>query len=177
MAFAIGPIMGALMGGGAAGIGAGAAALGGSGMMAAIQGGSTLLSIVSGMNAADEEAANFGMQAADAEQNIQLENLKGIGRRTSLKNEAFDVLGEQQVAFAAGGQDLTFGSPVNAQNEVFEELDSAVQSDNFTQSTRTDRLKQNAKNYRRAGRAVKKRGKLKAFTKAINFGFDVAARG
>ncbi|MEM7067922.1 MAG: hypothetical protein AAF478_03485 [Pseudomonadota bacterium] len=168
-----------LVGGTAAGAGTAAAgtAVAGSTLGTIIQGGLTLLSVVSGLDAADQEASVLRREAADAEEDAVLEQIQGLERRTSIKREAQDAAGEAANAYAAGGQDLTFGSPVQTRKEIFRETDAALQADSFTQDTRVNRLRERAVEKRKSARAVRRSGKFKAFGQVGQFALSTINRG
>jgi hypothetical protein len=161
----------------AAGAAAGGMATAGSGLFTLLQGGASLLSIISGLEADNQQAEALQLQALDAEEEVVQENLRGIERRSSLRAEAQQIAGETAVAFAAGGQDLTFGSPTQARKEVYRELDTSLSADNATRTSRISRLNERASGYRSQARKVKRGSGLKAFTKALQFGGSVINRG
>jgi len=146
-------------------------------LMEKMQGEATMLSVVAGLDAADREAESFGFAADDAEEEAHLEALSGIERRASLKRQAYDAVGKTALAFAAGGQDASFGSPVQARSEAFRELDGALEADNFTQKTRVSRLKERAGEYRRKARTVKAGAKTKAKNQWLQHGISQFNRG
>lgn len=174
--------------GGAAGAGATAgAAAGAGGIASALTSASTLATIISGglslfsatqmLNAGDADAAMFEHRAQDAEEEIDLEALNGLERRASLKKQAHDAVGEQTVAFAASGVDLTFGAPVQTREETFADLDRALTTDLGTQETRISRLKERASSNRRQGRNAQRRARSGAVSQVGRFAFGVVNRG
>lgn len=159
-------------GAGAAAAGAGAAAGAASSFSLAslLQGGATVLSMFSSINAGNAEAEQLELQADDAAREKPLETLQGISRRTGLKRAAADSIGAMDVAYAASGTDLSFGTPLQARKDAYRELDAGLEADAGTQMTRTARLEERRKNFlRMAGRA-----KSKGIWDAIGTGFQGA---
>ncbi|MBL4768015.1 MAG: hypothetical protein JKY94_09925 [Rhodobacteraceae bacterium] len=196
MSFIASTLMGAMMGGGSGSDAGGSdpwagmrtvttppnafASIGsalGSSIMTLLEGRATMLSVSAELDAAEVQAQSLGLAADDAEEEANLEALKGIERRSSLKKLAHSIVGEQALAFAAGGQDLTFGSPVQARAEAFEELDAAISADNFTQSTRVSRLSERAGQYRKQAKTVRRGAKYTAQAKKLKFAANVIKRG
>ncbi|MDP9560502.1 UNVERIFIED_ORG: hypothetical protein J2740_001691 [Rhizobium nepotum] len=119
-----------------------------------LQGTATVLGMVQSINAgkADADAANAA--ADDAAREVPLETLQGINRRTMLKKEMMDSIGQQDVAYAASGVDLSFGTPLQARNDAFRQADLGLTSDVGTEQTRIGRLQERQVEYRkRASRA------------------------
>ncbi len=148
-------------GGSAAAAGAGAAttaaaapAAAGFSLSSLLQGTATVLGMVQSINAgkADAEAANAA--ADDARREVPLETLQGINRRTAIKQQMMESIGQQDVAYAASGVDLSFGTPLQARTDAFRQADLALTSDVGTEQTRVARLQEREAEYRkRASRA------------------------
>ncbi|HEU0095208.1 MAG TPA: hypothetical protein VFQ52_02050 [Rhizomicrobium sp.] len=152
-------LFGLLTGGGAAagattGAAAGATAASSFSLSTLLQGGATVLGMAQAISAGNAQAEAYELEAQDAERQKPLETLQGISRRTALKRAAADAIGDQDVAYASSGVDLSFGTPAQARSDALRELDMGVTVDNGTQETRQVRLDERARNYRRmAGRA------------------------
>lgn len=171
---AIGSIFGggAAAGAGAAGAAAaGGAAAGGISAASVLQGAAGLLGMFSSIAAGNAEGEALDLAAEDAAREKPLETLQGISRRTSIKAAMMDQIGSQDVAYAASGTDLTFGTPVQARKEAFRQGDLGITTEVGTEQTRIARLDEREANYRKMAQKARAGGWLKAaFT-----GFDTAA--
>lgn len=137
---------------------AGAAAGAGISFSTILQGGLGLLSAVQAISAGNQQADALTQQANDAKREQPLETLQGIARRASIKREMADAVGAQDVAYAASGTDLSFGTPAVARSQAFREGDAAIESDNGTQLTRQGRLLEREANYRKMASKAKQSG-------------------
>ncbi|WP_126010180.1 hypothetical protein [Georhizobium profundi] len=173
-------VTGALTGAaGAAGVGATTTAAGATAATAAqtlslsqlMQGGATVLSMFSSIQAGNADAQQANLAAIDAEREVPLETLQGINRRASIKRQLMDSIGTLDTAYAGSGVDLSFGTPSVARSEAFREADRALNSDAMTEQTRVGRLNERAANYRRAAGRARSRG----FFDAIGTGLKGAA--
>lgn len=156
---------------------AGAAATGGISFATILQGGLGLLSAVSAINAGNAQADSLEAQAEDAKREQPLETLQGIARRASIKRDMMDAVGKQDVAYAASGTDLSFGTPSVARREAFREADLALETDNGTQQTRQARLQEREANYLKMARKARQGG---IFDAAMTFGktaLNISDRG
>ncbi|MGG7535354.1 hypothetical protein [Rhizobium sp. 12,4] len=142
----------------------GTAAAGGISFATILQGGLGLLSAVSAIRAGNEQAEAYKAQANDAAREQPLETLQGIARRGSIKKEYMQAVGEQDVAYAASGTDLSFGTPAVARSEAFREGDLALETDNGTQMTRQARLLEREANYRKMARKARQAGVVDAIS-------------
>lgn len=170
---------------GAAGAAAGATAAGGSAAAAGgglfsvsnlLSGAATLLAATSQINAGNADAERYELAAIDAEREQPLETLQGIQRRTALKAELRDSIGNVDTAFAASGVDLSFGTPGQARTNAFREADNALTSDNATQQTRQSRLTERSANYRRMASRARSRGFQNALFTGLSYGAQVVGR-
>ncbi|NSZ06416.1 hypothetical protein G6M14_08590 [Agrobacterium tumefaciens] len=132
-----------------------------------LSGTATVLGMVQSINAgnADAEAANLA--AADAAREVPLETLKGITRRTAIKQQMMDSIGQQDVAYAASGVDLSFGTPSQARTEAFRQADLGITSDVGTEQTQVGRLQEREANYRKRA----KRARTSGYVDALSSGF------
>lgn len=156
-----------LFGGGGAAAAGGAAVGGGiaSGISLStiLQGTATVLGVVSSIAAGNAEGDMLELQAQDAEREKSLENLQGIERRASIKKAMMDAVGAQDVAYAASGVDLSFGTARAARKDAYREADLALTTDTGTQQTRQARLDERAANYRSQAKQAKRLGVLNGF--------------
>ncbi|WCA60334.1 hypothetical protein G6M16_007425 [Agrobacterium tumefaciens] len=139
---------------GAATTAAAAPAAAGFSLSSLLQGTATVLGMVQSINAGRADAEALTAAADDAAREVPLETLQGINRRTAIKQQMMDSIGQQDVAYAASGVDLSFGTPSQARKEAFRQTDLAVTSDVGTEQTRIGRLQEREAEYRkRASRA------------------------
>ncbi|WP_057465813.1 hypothetical protein [Pseudovibrio sp. POLY-S9] len=181
MAMLIGTLMSTVAGTAATTATAGAAAAGaavsGISLPGILQGVTGILGIMSSLNASEQEADMFEAQAIDAEAQKPLETLNGIERRTSIKQDLLQSVGEQDAAFAASGVDLSFGTPSEARKDAFADADRALTADNATQSSNTLRLDEKAKNYKLRARRARSAGVMSALTSGVGVISSIAQRG
>lgn len=163
----LGGLAGLLGGGGAAAGTAAATAGSGISLASILQGTATVLGIVSTIGAGYAEADQAEAAAIDAEMEQSTETLQGISRRTSIKQAMMDALGAQDVAYAASGVDLSFGTARQARTDAYRETDLALTTSTGTEMTRIARLQERAKNYRTAAKQARLGGWLGGISKGI----------
>lgn len=171
-----------LLGGGGAGAGATAGAAAGaasSGLSLAsfLQGTATVLGVVSAIGAGNAEADALNAQAADAEREQNLEVLQGIQRRASIKRAMADAVGAQDVAYAASGVDLSFGTAASARQDAYREADLALTMDTGTEQTRVGRLAERAANYRAGAKRARAAGLLNGLIGGAKGATSILERG
>lgn len=151
---------------------AGAAGAAGTGATIAniLGGAASLMSVFSGISAANASADALEAQAIDAEREIPLENIRGVQRRTSLIRDLGEAIGAQDVAYASSGVDLSFGSAAQARRDAFREADNAIAQDVGTQETRVTRLKERASIYRDNARKRRRLGLVQAGAGLVSTG-------
>jgi hypothetical protein len=161
---------------GTAALGAGGAAASGGILQTLLQGGATILGMTNAFAAgkADEEAALLA--ADDTKREVPLETLQGIKRRASIKQEMMDRIGDQDVAYAASGVDLSFGTPGQARKEAFREGDLGLTSDVGTEQTRVARLNEREAAYRKRAARAKSSGIFDAAMIGFNGASSIAGR-
>ncbi len=168
-------------GGGAAATTAAAAAAvpvsSGISLASILQGTATVLGVVSSVAAGNAQGDALEMQAADAEAEQPLENLQGIERRSSLKRAMVDQLGQQDVAYAASGVDLSFGTARAARKDAYREADRALTADVGTQQTRVARLSERAANYRSSAKRARRAGLVNGVVGAAQGLSSIVERG
>lgn len=155
----------------------GAAAGAGSTIASILQGSATLFSVLGGIGAANQEAGALELAAGDAEREKALETLQGVERRTSIKRAMMDSIGEQAVAYATSGVDLSFGTPSQARKEAFREADLGLETASGTELTRVARLDERAANYRSRAKATRRAGLLTGLGKGALGAANILARG
>lgn len=146
---------------GAAASGAATAASGFS-LSSLLQGTASVLGMVTAISAGNADADAATQAANDAAREVPLETLQGITRRSALKAEMMDRIGQQDVAYAASGTDLSFGTPGQARKEAFRQGDLGLNSDNGTEQTRVARLNEREAEYRKRASRAKRSGMFDA---------------
>lgn len=173
-------ILGSLAGGGGAAAGAAGAAgaVGGASTIAGIlSGGATALSVLMGIGASREEATSLELAANDAKSEQVDEELLGLQRRNALKKDLIQALGERDVAYAASGVDLSFGTPAEARASAQEDYNRAVSVDIGTERSRIARLQERADLLRARAKSVRRGGLLQGLLQGLSGGADILYRG
>jgi hypothetical protein len=155
----------------------GALSTGGSLLSGILSGGASLASVMGAMNAGREQQDTYNDRAMDAIGEQQIERIRGIERRDGLRRALLERLGEQDVAAAASGVDLSFGTPALARQESERDGERALVQDQATQDLRIGRLQQRADEFTRAGRKARRAGNLRAFGAGVTGVTQALARG
>lgn len=167
-----------LFGGGAAATGAAAgtwaaanaggavAASSGLSLASILQGTATVLGVVSSIGAGNANAAQMELAASDAEAEQNIETLQGINRRTSIRKQMAEAIGAQDVAYAASGVDLSFGTAGAARRDAYREADLALTTATGTEQSRISRLVERAANYRAQAKQARRAGLISGLTGA-----------
>jgi hypothetical protein len=146
---------------------AGAAAGGGFSLSSILSGLSTVGGIVATIAAGNAEAQKMEMMAQDAEDEKGFETLQSVDRKRSLLKAAQEAVGESDVAYAASGVDLSFGSARKARTDAYREADYGLDTESGTAATRLSRLQLRADNYRIMAKQAKSLGFFNAFTQGL----------
>lgn len=119
-----------------------------------LAGGATVLSAVSSIAAGNAQGDALEAQAAEAQQQKPLELIEGLSRRNEISKATQAAVAEQDVAYAASGADLSFGTPRQARSNAFREGDYAQNTNALTTGSTLDQLDLRTKTYLgMAGRA------------------------
>jgi hypothetical protein len=162
---------------------AGAAATAGSSLFSAstafsvLSGGATVLSVLNAQRAGEAKAAALNAQADDADTQTQIEQLQSTERQTSLKKSLIAQLGQRDVATAASGVDLSFGTPAIARQQDITDSERALSIDQNTTDGRVARLRERAANYRIQASQASAGGLGQAATLALEGGAKLFKRG
>ena len=157
--------------------GTAAAATGGLSLSSLLQGTATVFGMMNAVAAGNADAEAAELAADDAAREVPLETLQGINRRSGIKQAMMDRIGEQDVANAASGVDLSFGTPAQARKEAFREADYGIEVDNGTQQTRVARLQEREANYRKRAARARRSGWIDAAFMGLNTASSIAGRG
>lgn len=141
-----------------------------------LQGTATVLGMASSVAAGNADAEAATLAADDAAREVPLETLQGIKRRSSIKQEMMDRIGDQDVAYAASGVDLSFGTPGQARKEAFRQGDLGLESDTGTEQTRVARLQEKEAAYRKRAARARSGGWFDAAMIGLNGASSIAGR-
>lgn len=164
---------------GAAGTATGAAttAAAGSGALGALQGFSTVLKVLGTIGAASASARADNQMADQAELQAGQEQLAGEQRKTKMSRELARVLGNNQVAYAAAGIDLTQGvaaeNAANAKQRAASEISIDQQDTEFRRAL----YRMRASGLRDRARSTKGGAMLNVLGDVAGFGMSLAERG
>jgi hypothetical protein len=116
-------------------------------------------------------------RAQDALMEGQVETIRGIERRDNLRRNLLERLGQQDVAAAASGVDLSFGTPQLARDESIRDGERALTTDQSSEDFRVSRLNQRASEFMAAASSAKRAGRLKAIGAGVSGLASFARRG
>lgn len=173
----LGSLSGTATAAGTAAAGTAAAGVGASTAATILSGSATALSVLMGIGAADQEATAMELAALDAETEQANEQIQGLQRRNALKAQLIQAVGEMDVAYAASGVDLSFGTPVEARREAARAADRALAVDSGTTLSRVARLDERARLYRIGARRKRRGALLSGVAGGLGAAADIAYRG
>lgn len=125
------------------------------------QGGLGLISSMAAVREGQARSMALQMQAADARDNADNERVQALFRQDSLKRQLLQVVGESDVAYAASGVDVTFGSPARARQEATDDAYRALSRDQTTTNMRASRYMRQARALDDAASGAASAGSLK----------------
>jgi hypothetical protein len=160
----------------ALGLGSGAAGAG-SLITGLLSGTATVAGMLGAQAAGKEQARSLTAQAADAATEQDIERLRGNERRDGLRRSLLQTLGERDVAAAASGIDLSFGTAAMARNEAERDAESALGLDQSTEDFRVARLKEREGEFLRSARSAKRAGTIKAMGLGLQGAASFGRRG
>lgn len=133
--------------------------------LSALQFGMAGLGALSTLSAGAEKADALNAAAVDADLSAGNERIVGQERRSSLKRQAAEEIAQKQAAYAAGGLDLSFGTPQLAQAQDVKDAEHALAVDQGTEDQRVARLNARASELRSAAKSARSASYLSAFLK------------
>jgi hypothetical protein len=142
-----------------------------------LSGGATVLSVLNAQRAGDAKAMALEAQADDAIAQSRLETIQSMDRQSSLKKSLALALGQRDVATAASGTDISFGTAAIARREAISDSERALASDQATTDLNVSRLKQRAGNYRIMAEQARAGGLANAASLALEGGAKLLKRG
>ena len=117
-------------------------------------GSATILSAAASIAAGNQQAEMYEDQARETRMQKPLELIEGLHRRNEIKKATAQAVADQDVAYAASGADLSFGTPTVARSQAFREGDYAANTNAMTTGNSIDQLELKSKSYlQMAGRA------------------------
>lgn len=156
---------------------AGALGLTGGTAASILSGGATVLSVLNANRAGEMKAEALRLQAADADLGAGLEAIQGTDRRNSLKAALTQAIGDRDVAAAASGVDLSFGTPAVARQQAIRDGERALSIDQNTEDFRIARLRERAAGYRAQASGARSAGLGSAAALALEGGARMLRRG
>lgn len=142
-----------------------------------LSGGATVLSVLNTYRAGQQKADAYNAQASDAELSSTVAGLQGTERQNSLRAQLADALGQRDVATAAGGVDVSFGSAAAARAKATEDTQRALSLDQSTTQLQQARLRERAANYRKMALDASAGGLASAAAGALEGGAKMMRRG
>jgi hypothetical protein len=142
-----------------------------------LQGGATVASVMGALSSGEERASDLKARAADAIDEQGIERLRGIERRDGLRRALLERLGQQDVAAAASGVDLSYGTPSLARDEAARDGERALTQDQSTEDLRVGRLQQRADELRSGAKAARRAGVIKALGSGVATAYSMSRRG
>jgi hypothetical protein len=133
-----------------------------------LQGVATVGGVVAAIASGNAESASLAAEARDAEAEKPLETLQSVERKRSLLQGAAEAAGDADVAHAASGVDLSFGSAREARRDIYRKVDLSLNSDSSTTGGRLDRLSERARNLFRMSRTARSAGWLSGLTRGAS---------
>lgn len=156
---------------------ASAATSGLSTVLGILQGVATAAGVLGTLSAASSNVAEANANAAQADLEAGQSQVATEQNATQMKRELAKVLGENQVAFAAGGVDLTAGvaaeDAANQKKQTGEQLNIDRQQDDMRRAL----LKARANGYRAQAGSYQTGGLLSSVGQVADLGIDLAKRG
>lgn len=142
-----------------------------------LQGGTSLLGAMGALRAGQEAAAAYEAEADQAETDKAQAAVDGRVSRDGLRRDLAKQLGEQDVAYAASGTDLSFGTAVTARDQATRDAAGAISTDLGNEDMKKRRLQQRADALRRQAADARSAGGIKAFGTLFGNAASIAGRG
>lgn len=160
-----------LLAAGGQGVGLGSTAL------SVLQGAAGLGSMFAAINKGNAEADNLNLQATQAEAEARQTQMDSLQRTAAMKRELARVLGENDVAFAAGGVDLGAGVAADAAATAKQRAADEITIDRSVADARMALQVARAGTYRRLASQASDSGWLNAGTIGLSTLAGIAKRG
>lgn len=151
--------------------------LGSAGVLTGLQGVTGLLSIAAKNRESREKKLDNFDKAREAELDAQAEGVAGKAREVQLRKSLLDAISERDLATAAGGLDLGFGSPVEARAQASDDAERALSLDALETGGKQVRLRSRSASYIRAGRNARAGGLVEMLAAGAGTAVSIGARG
>jgi hypothetical protein len=126
-----------------------------------LSGGLGLVSAMASGRQSEMQAAALRAQGEDARFDARSEEINAMQRQTSLRRNLLKLVGESDVAYAASGVDLSFGTAVTAREDAIEDGNRAVMADQDAAAMKIARGRAKAANYDAMASETEAAGKFK----------------
>ncbi len=156
---------------------AGTAAAGAASALSVLQGVATAVSVLGAIGGGISAMASANEQAEATELQMGQEHLAGEQRRLSMRRELARILGENDVAFAAGGVDVTSGIAANARRGASEDAAFDMSIDRGQDEYRRALLQVRARGLRRRGGEAMFGGLMQAAGAGLDYKMSLYERG
>lgn len=150
---------------------------GGSLLTGLLQGGLGVLGAIGAAREGEARAAALNAQAQDAEFDAKQEQIEGLSRADRIRRQLLAEKGERDVAYAASGLDLSFGTPAIARRQADEDTSRVLEIERGTTTARRGRYLERAANFRRQAAEARSAGQLRAFGALGESVVRIARRG
>lgn len=142
-----------------------------------LSGVATVASVVGGLQSAEASAHMAETNALDATLEEGQQRNQAAQRGSAMKRELARILGENDVAIAAAGIDLSGGIATSSRAAAKADAARELSIDRGDDESRRAMLKARANGYRRQASSYRAGGMLAAVGKAAEFGIGLAERG
>ena len=137
----------------------------------------TAATVLGTINAGNADAAMAEQQASEARIDEGLQRNQSEQRANDLRRELFKVLGENDVAFAAAGIDVTGGIAQSSRAEANQAATRELSIERRDDELRRAMLRARAQGLRYQAGAARGGALLKAIGSTADFGIDLVNRG
>jgi hypothetical protein len=154
-----------------------AAGSGGSMFAGILQGGLGVLGAMGALRAGQAQADAYRSQAADTRLQVGQEDVNATLKETSMRKALIRSLGERDVAYAASGVDLSFGTPATARAAAIADASEAMSLERQNTDMRKSQLRAKADTYDALASDAEDAGLFKAIGSIGAAGLGILGRG
>lgn len=152
-------------------------AIGGASTFANIlQGGAGLVGALASVRSGNAQAEAYRQAATEAEQERTTAATDATNSQNSLRKSLISSLGERDVAYAASGVDLSFGTPVQARQQAETDTSNALTQSQDDLVAKQQRLTARAAAYRAQASEASTSGWLKGGASLLTAGAGIYGR-
>lgn len=149
----------------------------GSTALTILSGVATVASIAGNLQAAEASAQQSEANATQAELEVGQQQLASAQRQSQMKRELARILGENDVAIAAAGIDLSGGIAESSRKSATKAAQRELSIERADDDARRALIKARANGYRRQAASYRTGGILSAIGDTADFGIGVMQRG